>query len=83
MITYSFTKHSDRQLCKLPKTTQKRIIKKIKFYISTGDPLHYADSISDTKGKVYRFRIGNYRVIFDWKDHHIRVLKVGPRPKFY
>lgn len=83
MTGYSFTKHADRQLCKLPIAAQRRIVKKIKFYISTEDPLHYADSISDAKGKVYRFRIGNYRIIFDWKDNHIQVLKVGPRPKIY
>ncbi len=83
MITYGFTKHANRQLCRLSVARQRRIIKKIKFYIATGDPLHFADSISDAKGKVYRFRIGNYRVIFDWKNNHIRVLKVGPRSKIY
>lgn len=83
MIDYSFTKHADRQLRKLPITTQRRIIKKIKFYITTGDPLHFADSISDTRSKVYRFRIGNYRVIFDWLGNNLLVTKVDLRPRIY
>jgi len=83
MISYSFTKHADRQLRKLSIATQRRIIKKIKFYIAAGDPLHFADSISDTRGKVYRFRIGNYRVIFDWMGNHLRITKVDLRPRIY
>ena len=83
MIDYNFTKHADRQLRKLPVATQRRIIKKIKFYIATENPLHFADSISDTRDKVYRFRIGNYRVIFDWLGNHIRITKVDLRPRIY
>jgi mRNA-degrading endonuclease RelE of RelBE toxin-antitoxin system len=86
MIDYSFTKHTHRQFRKLPLETQRRIIKKIKFYISTGNPLHFADFIKGEKGKVYRFRIGDWRIIFDWLNtngKHIRVIQVKPRPKAY
>lgn len=86
MSDYSFTKHADRQLQKLPKQAQRRIIKKIKFYLESGDPLQFADSIKGVEGKIYRFRIGDYRVIFDWIDNngdHIRVLKVASRADVY
>jgi len=83
MTCYGFTKHADRQLRKLPIDTQRRIIKKIKHYISTGDPLHFADAIEGEKTKVYRFRIGDYRVIFDWEDGHILVTKVSMRSQAY
>ncbi len=65
MISYTFTKYADREFRKLPIATQRRIVKKIKFYITTGTPLHFADTIKGRGNKVYRFRIGNYRVIFD------------------
>ena len=83
MINYSLTKHADRQLRKLTLETQRRIIKKVKFYLSAENPLHFADSIKGEKGKVYRFRVGDYRVIFDWLGDYILVTQVDPRPKAY
>jgi mRNA-degrading endonuclease RelE of RelBE toxin-antitoxin system len=83
MIAYSFTKYADRQLQKLPIPTQRFIVKKIEFYIATGNPLHYADSVEGERGKVCRFRIGDYRVIFDWTNGGILILKVASRAKAY
>ncbi|HDZ77328.1 MAG TPA: type II toxin-antitoxin system RelE/ParE family toxin [Candidatus Omnitrophica bacterium] len=84
VITYSFTKYAYKQLKKLPANIQKRIIKKIKFYISTSDPLHFADTIEGKQDKGYRFRIGDYRVIFDWgRNNHILVTKVFLRGEAY
>ena len=83
MITYEFTKRADRQLQKLPFPVQRRVVKKIKHYIETGDPLHFADTVSGASGKIYRFRIGDYRVIFDWEDNKIVVTEVGPRDTVY
>jgi len=83
MISYSFTKHADRQLRKFSIPAQIFIIKKIEYYISTGNPLHYADSIESERSKVYRFRAGDYRVIFDWKNGNILVTKVAVRAKAY
>ena len=83
MTSYSFTKHAYRELQKFPIDIQKRLIKKIKHYISTGNPLHFADTIEGEKGKVYRFRIGDYRVIFDWGNGHILVTKVSVRSRSY
>ena len=83
MITYEFTKYADRQLQKLPLEVQRRIIKKIKYYIDTGNPIHYADSVKGEQQKVYRFRIGDYRIIFDWNGSLITVIKISPRPRAY
>ena len=46
-------------------------------------PPHYADTIEGEKGKVYRFRAGDYRVIFDWNGDHILVTKVSDRKNAY
>lgn len=83
MIDYSFTKYADRELRKLPVHIQRRIIKKIEFYLDTESPLHFADSIKGPDDKIYRFRIGDYRVIFEYLGNRIRILKVAPRPKAY
>jgi len=83
MIIYSFTKHAERDLAKLSLEIQRRVVKKIKYYIETENPLHYADSIKGESGKVYRFQIGDWRVIFDWLGSEIRVTKIRPRPNAY
>ena len=82
-MDYSFTVYADRQLRKLPSDVQRRIVEKIKHYLAAGNPLHFADSIEGEKGKVYRFRIGDYRVIFDWEGSHILVTKIDLRGRIY
>lgn len=83
MTAVVFTKHARRNLRKLPADLRERIIKKIEWYASQPQALHFADSIEGVKDKVYRFRIGDYRVIFDWEDHNILVTKVSHRSRVY
>jgi mRNA-degrading endonuclease RelE of RelBE toxin-antitoxin system len=39
--------------------------------------------ISYTPGKVYRFQIGDYRVIFDWEGNSILITKIEHRGTAY
>ena len=83
MIPYGFTRQADRELRKLPGADQKRIIKKIKEYLADSEPLRYAKKVEGVRGKVYRFRVGDYRVIFDWLANGILVTRVGARRDVY
>jgi mRNA interferase RelE/StbE len=47
------------------------------------DPLKYADKITDSALGTYRFRIGDYRVIFDIEGDDLVVLRVGHRREIY
>ena len=47
------------------------------------DPLKYAERLIEPKLGTYRFRIGDYRVIFDLEGDKIVVLKVGHRRDIY
>ena len=47
------------------------------------DPLKYSVKIPDPKPGSYRFRIGEYRVIFDFEGEDIVVLRVGHRRDIY
>jgi len=49
----------------IDETIRKRILKKINFYATQLDPLSYAKKLHDFQGGQYRFRIGDYRAIFD------------------
>ncbi len=47
------------------------------------DPLQHAKRLTDSKLGDYRFRIGDYRVIFDIEGDEIVVLRVGHRREIY
>jgi mRNA interferase RelE/StbE len=47
------------------------------------DPFRYAEKLSDPKLGTYRFRIGDYRVIFDLDETDIVVLRIGHRKEIY
>ena len=47
------------------------------------NPLQYAERLTDPELGRYRFRIGDYRVIFDIESNDIVVLRVGHRKEIY
>lgn len=66
---------------KLDKNTQERIVQKITHYSS--NPLHFARKLQDSRIGNYRFRIGDYRVIFNIESDQLIVLRVGDRKDIY
>lgn len=73
-----------RDLKKLPHEIAHRIIEKLEFYGTGRDPLAFAKPLWDPEviGQ-YRFRIGDYRVIFDVDNDEVIVLRVGHRKDIY
>jgi len=47
------------------------------------NPLRYAERMTDERLGSYRFRIGDYRVIFDLEGDDIVILRVGHRRDIY
>jgi len=47
------------------------------------DPLGYARRMVDPSLGSYKFRVGDYRVIFDLEGDEIIVLRVGHRKEIY
>jgi mRNA interferase RelE/StbE len=45
--------------------------------------LRFAEKLSDPILGEYRFRIGDYRVIFDIQEDEIIILRVGHRREIY
>lgn len=83
-MTYGFTKHAFRMLSKLPRDISRRILEKLDWYIAQDDPLTYAEPLTDYVLGEYRFRIGDYRVVFDVdNDGDILILLVGNRRDVY
>ena len=69
------------QLKELPKDLRERIIKKLHFYASQREPLSFAKRLAGHG--AYRFRIGNYRAIFDLDDDVLSILLIVKRESAY
>lgn len=76
-----FSKTALKEIKNLDSIVKKKLGKKIKQYSKA--PFDYAKRLADTKMGTYRWRIGNYRIIFDIKGSNIMVLRVGHRREIY
>lgn len=61
----SYSKQALNDLQSLPKQIAKRIAKKIAFFSEQKNPLQFAKRLVNPDYGTYRFRAGDYRVIFD------------------
>lgn len=78
-----FTNSAFRQFRKLNRDLQKRIDEKLRFYLSRPSPLQFAQAIKDSRFGSWRFRIGDYRILFDVENETIIILKVEHRKEIY
>ncbi|MBU4286947.1 MAG: type II toxin-antitoxin system RelE/ParE family toxin [Proteobacteria bacterium] len=76
-----YTHRASRDIRGLGENVKKRIGKALKRYEEK--PLKYASKLTDPALGTYRFRIGDYRVIFDMEAEEIVVLRVGHRKDIY
>jgi len=47
------------------------------------NPLLYSEKLSDPALGTYKFRIGDYRVIFDIEGNDVVILRIGHRREIY
>jgi mRNA interferase RelE/StbE len=78
-----YTHRAAEELKSLSKPVQKRIVSKMRFYASRENPLTFAKRLVDVREGQFRFRIGDYRVIFDVAKDSIYVLKIAKRSDVY
>jgi len=81
-----FSKRFDRQFSKLDKSTQRYIFNwLIKPLDNVENPRYSGKSLTGNKQGLWRYRIGNYRVIVDISDTNcvIIAVEVGHRKFIY
>ena len=81
-----FSKRFDRQFLKLDKSTQRYIFNwLIKHLDNVENPRYSGKSLTGNKQGLWRYRIGNYRVIVDISDTNcvIIAVEVGHRKFIY
>jgi mRNA interferase RelE/StbE len=83
VYTYEFKPSAFKDLKKLPTGVRKKIIKKLDYFVESGKPLRFADFLIDHRLGDYRFRVGDYRIIFDVEGERLIILAVGHRKSVY
>lgn len=80
-----FKSKAEDQLIKIDKTIQIRIKAKLVFFASQEKPLIFARKLKNSKLGSYRFRIWEYRIIFDIdkQGRIIIIALIGSRKDIY
>lgn len=80
---YSITKTAKEDLDKLTPAVRERIGKKLQYIITTNEPLKFAEKLISKRDGDYRFRVGDYRVVFILKGTTIYLIRVQHRREVY
>jgi mRNA-degrading endonuclease RelE of RelBE toxin-antitoxin system len=80
-MEFLYTPTAQAHLERLPHEMRKRISSKMRFYARQPDPLEFAEPLSGSHN--YRFRIGDYRVIFKVVHDAIWIRAIKRRDKAY
>ena len=81
MYRIVLTQRAVRDLENIIDEDKERIARKLKEYAV--EPTKYARKLSNPKIGSYRFRMGDYRVIFDIEGNDIVILRIGHRKNIY
>ncbi|MDP1688648.1 MAG: type II toxin-antitoxin system RelE/ParE family toxin [bacterium] len=82
-MDYYFKPSAIKNIKRLPKLLQKRILGKLDFYTNGKDPIDFAERLNDKTLGSFRFRVGDYRIIFDVADEKVIILAIGLRRDIY
>lgn len=84
MVEVLFSERGAKEFRNLPKNIQDRIKDKLRFFSQQRNPLSFAKQLvgNDQFGQ-YRYRVGDYRILFDYTTTSILVVKVGHRSSVY
>ncbi|MBI2621538.1 MAG: type II toxin-antitoxin system RelE/ParE family toxin [Candidatus Levybacteria bacterium] len=76
-----YTKTAVKDIQKLDSIAKKRIKKKLEEL--SKDPKGLSKKLINSSIGTYRYRVGNYRIVFDIDKQNIVILRVGHRREIY
>ena len=79
--TLLYSKSAAKDIKELDAIVKRRLKKKLEVYILK--PLYYAKKLTDNDIGTYRWRMGNYRIVFDIDGKNIVILRIGHRREIY
>lgn len=65
MVQIIYSDKALKNLSSLDRQISKRIVRKIEKYGETINPLSYAKALAGSLEGMYRYRVGDYRVLFE------------------
>ncbi len=71
-----FTKTADKKFQKLDKPIQKRLQKYIQKILDSGEPRDFGKSLQHNLAGLWRYRIGDYRLICVIQDHALMITAI-------
>ena len=83
MLRIDFTPAGERDLERLDRHLQQRILQKIGLYLSSGKPLSFAKPLINLPPATHRFRIGKYRACFYLQGSRLIIDSIDTREDIY
>jgi mRNA interferase RelE/StbE len=81
IFTIVYTNRAIKDFSRLDQETKERIKEALENYSES--PFVHAKKMIDSNLGSYRFRIGDYRIIFDIENTEIVILRIGHRRDIY
>ncbi|OGL30642.1 hypothetical protein A3F37_03400 [Candidatus Saccharibacteria bacterium RIFCSPHIGHO2_12_FULL_41_12] len=81
--TIIYSTKAQKEIKKLPPHIRKRIRVKLEFFYSQEDPVLFAKRLVKPSDASYRWRIGVYRVLFDYDKTVLSILSIQHRKDVY
>lgn len=78
-----YKKAAVKDIQSLPPQVRKRLGLKLEFFIAQLNPLDFAEPLTKPADAGFRYRVGDYRILFDIEGHNIVVLRVQHRREVY
>jgi len=78
-----YKKPAVKEIQKLPPQVKKRLKLKLEWFANQEDPREFSKPLTKPADAQYRFRIGNYRILFDIEKQNIIILYIQHRREVY
>ena len=76
-----YTKTAAKDIQKLDSVAKKRIKRRLEEL--SKDPFKISKKLVNSSVGTYRYRVGNYRIVFDVDRQNIVILRIGHRKEIY
>lgn len=82
-----YTSKARKDLKSLSASASERIVQKVSVFAHSGDPLSHSKLLASSTPRRYRYRVGDYRVVFSVDEHGVltvlTILRVQHRKDIY
>ena len=78
-----YKKSAVKDIQSLSSQIRGRLEKKLTFFIDQENPLDFAEPLTKPADAQYRYRVGDYRILFDLEEQNIVILRVQHRREVY